>query len=531
MTRVCTARGRPHATLATSVRAAARCAATLWAAALCAAVLDGCGDDAEPPGAHFVSAPAQRGEPDIESFRAIVDAGLVPAPEVLEPVSFFSEHTLELPPAECGDDLCVHASLAVAPRFAGGNWTMAFVGMNTALERTELAAAPVHVALVIDETAPLWAIGGAVRAALLALVAALRPVDRVTLVPVRDDSAEPVLVSAAPDAPELAAAIGALYTSRTDAAASYEGLAIAAEALEASAPGTLRHLVFLTSGAADSGITSSARIVALVEALAQSGVSMSVLGAALDEDYDARLPAALGALGTGRYVRAETMEALIAALQREGERVVAPIATELALELVPAPGYRVGRVYGAPSAMVEPTRVAIAAPLLFLGSGVDGTGLGGIGTAGLFVELIGDPAAAIDAGAPAYTASVTWRAVSGEPHSRTHVVVNSLAPGENPPDAVPRFGDSARGKPYVMLDLYLALRFVADFHGRGDCPAALALADQVMPGVERWQLGGARPDIAEDLRLLSQLRQNVARPCVGCAPVAPGDFAGGCMAL
>jgi len=467
----------------------------------------------------------------VANFRAIVDAGLVPAPEVLEPVSFFAEHALELPPADCGDALCVHASLAVASRFAGGNWTMAFVGMNTALERSALAAAPVHVALVIDETAPLWRIGGAVRTALLALVAALRPIDRVTLVPVRRDSAEPVLVSAAPDAAELAAAIRALYTAPTDAAANYEGLAIGADALDGSPPGTLRHLVFLTSGAADSGVTSHARIVALVEAMAQSGVSVSVLGAALDADYDARLPAALGALGAGRYVRARSLEALTAALQLEGERVVAPIATEVTLEFVPARGYRVGRAYGAPSALVDPTRVAIAAPLLFLGHGDDARGLGGIGAAGLFVELIGDSAAVIDAGAPAYTASATWRTASGEPHSRTLVVVNSLAPGENPPDAVARFGDSSRGKPYVMLNLYLALHFVADFYARGDCPAALGLADQVMPGVERWQLGGARPDIAADLRLLSRLRENVARPCAGRAPVAPDDFAGGCMAL
>ena len=46
----------------------------------------------------------QGGPQDFAEFRAIVAAGGIPAPETLDPVGFFAEHAMDLPPADCGQD-------------------------------------------------------------------------------------------------------------------------------------------------------------------------------------------------------------------------------------------------------------------------------------------------------------------------------------------------------------------------------------------------------------------------------------------
>src|SRR5690606_12731760 len=81
----------------------------------------------------------QSGPQDIGEFRAIVEQGNIPALSVLDERGFFAEHKIDLPPADCGSSLCVHPMLAVAPRFDGGNWTMAFVGMNSSVDAASLA--------------------------------------------------------------------------------------------------------------------------------------------------------------------------------------------------------------------------------------------------------------------------------------------------------------------------------------------------------------------------------------------------------
>ncbi|HEU5077246.1 MAG TPA: hypothetical protein VFU02_23805, partial [Polyangiaceae bacterium] len=90
----------------------------------------------------------QPGPQDIGAYRSIVEAGGIPAMDVLDERGFFAEHKIDLPQANCGASVCVHPMLAVAPRFDGGNWSMAFVGMNTALDTRTLPTRPRHLVLV-----------------------------------------------------------------------------------------------------------------------------------------------------------------------------------------------------------------------------------------------------------------------------------------------------------------------------------------------------------------------------------------------
>src|SRR5690242_21931741 len=103
--------------------------------AACVLALTSCGDDdasaTSAPGFHSV---VQGGTQDVGEYRSIVAAGGVPALSVLDEAGFFAEHQIDLPAADCGASICVHPMLAVAPSFDGGNWTMAFLGMNTGVD-------------------------------------------------------------------------------------------------------------------------------------------------------------------------------------------------------------------------------------------------------------------------------------------------------------------------------------------------------------------------------------------------------------
>lgn len=499
-----------------------------WAAVGCA------GDDAVPtssttPGSRGV---VQGGAQDAARFRAIVEDGQVPAPDVLDPVGFFAEHALDLPPADCGEDLCIHPSLAVAPRFTGGNWTMAFVAMNTPVDASTLARPPVHVALVVETRS---AFSTATRTGLRALLGALRAEDRVTLIPFAS-TAESVVVSVAPDAPELEAALSALFWDGPDSgAAPYDALAVAARALAGTPVGMARRVVLLTSGRATHGITSPERIVTLAESIARDGTSLGVVG--VGADYDARFPSAIGDLGAGTYAYAASDADLIDALRLEGETTLFPLATDLELRVVPAPGYRVGRVYGSARARSDATGATLGSPALFIGQRTGSSDVGGGrrgGGGGLFVELLADRTLGIAAGAPAFSVQATWVSSSGVPRSYTRAVVNALAPGQNPASMWPSFSDPERGKPYMMLNMYLTLHFVTAFHEGGDCARAMGLVDLVVPGVEVWQARYDDVDIDADYRLLLRLRQNVEDACTittPVSPVPPADFSGGCMAI
>lgn len=498
----------------------------------------GCSSEAAPPSTVVPTGSrgvVQGGAQDAARFRALVEAGQVPAPDVLDPVGFFAEHALDLPPADCGEDLCIHPSLAVAPRFQSGNWTMAFVAMNTSVDVSTLARPPVHIAIAVEDSAETSALGDSIRAGVRALLGALRPEDRVTFVPF-GASARDAIVSVAPDAAELDLAIEqySRWGTRgfTSEAAPYDGLAAADRALAESPIGTARRLVLITTGRATSGITSPERLVALAEGIARSGTSLGVVG--VGADYDARLPTAIGDLGAGTYAYAASGIEIIDALRLEGETTLFPLATDLEMHVVAAPGYRVGRVYGSARARSYASGAIVRSPALFIGQRMGSRDVGGGrrgGGGGLFVELLADPAAGIAAGAPAFSVEATWLSSTGEPRSYTRSVVNALAPGQNPSSMWPSFSDPERGKPYMMLNMYLALHFATAFHESGDCARAMGLVDLVTPGTELWQARYDDVDIDADYRLLLRLRQNVANACTVRDPAPPRDFGGGCMAI
>ena len=93
----------------------------------------------------------QGGAQDFGQFRAILEAGEIPGPDTLDDVGFFNEHKIELPAADCGDDVCLHGALAMMGNFlTGTDCTMLLVGMNTPIDPAELERPPLNLAIAVD---------------------------------------------------------------------------------------------------------------------------------------------------------------------------------------------------------------------------------------------------------------------------------------------------------------------------------------------------------------------------------------------
>jgi Ca-activated chloride channel family protein len=494
----------------------------------------GCGDDGAvvtgPTGSHHVT---QGGAQDIARFRNIVAAGDVPDPDTLDPVGFFAEHAVDLPDATCGEDVCLHPMLAVAPRFDGSNWTMGFVGLNSPIRPETFERPPLHAIVVAERTHDLRAYRGAMDAGLLAMAEALQPEDRISVV-YYGDEIDVVTHNVSPDSPLLAEAVrDAAFRYHAGAPDLYGALATATELRETAAFTGATRVLLVTSGRAETGITDRDRIVAHAEGLVREGVSFSVIGAGAE--YESEIVGQIGELGAGTLAFAQDGTDLHEILVHEAGLSLYPLATDFRMEVEAAPGYEVGRIYGARRAEATGTQAELASPALFLGhregTSAEGGRRGGGG--GLFVEFIAQEGTDIGASAPAFILRASWNAADGRRVETEETVYNELAPGQNPaprPDGMmwPVLSDPAHANVFMMLNMYLALRATTTFYDDGDCARALGLIDMVAPTVESWLAEFPSEDISADFDLLMDVQDNTRTSCT-VTPIPPAFFAGSCM--
>jgi Ca-activated chloride channel family protein len=443
-----------------------------------------------------------------------VDSGEVPAPEVLDDVGFFAEHAVDLPPATCDESICLHPMLGVAPRFNGSNWTMAFIAMNSSVDPATAPRPPVHVVFALDQGAALDGYRSLLATDLRALTAELRPEDRVSIVAM-ENRATVLVEGAAAGSVELMEAINDLSVRRAAGSVDlYDGLVTSARIALREDTELARVFVVSNGRAGTRGIQSTERFVSLVTASAKLGVSYSFIGAGAP--YDSTLARAIGDLGVGNVYYAESSTDLDQILRVEAATTLIPLATDLRLRIVPSPGYRVGRIYGALRARRTADGVELSNPALFLGhreGAMDTTGGRRGGGGGLFVELIADLDSGLGADLPAYSLRAEWNTTDGRHVVAEEDVINVLPPGQNPDGMWPSFSHPGHGKPFMMLNMYLALRATVEIYDGGDCARSLGVTDMMQRSIEGWQAEYADPDIDADTTLLLDLRDNVRSKC------------------
>jgi Ca-activated chloride channel family protein len=409
--------------------------------------------------------------------------------------------------------------LAVAPRFDEETWTMAFVALNTAVDVRDAPKRPRHLIVVREPWEQPYSNFGNLTDALLVLADSLAPTDIVSVI---DAGPEPRRLAEALPSHELGRVTAtprpAHATLRVDP---YGGLTAALElATSTRYADFAHHVVLLTSGLsgatyASPTVGSLAEFEALATRFAMADCPVSVVGLANDR-YERSVPSAVAEITGGNYHFATDTDDLHDALSVEAETAFVPLARDLRIEVTAAPGYRVGQVFGARRATISDARATIESPVLYAGAREDsfdvGAGRRG-GGGGFFVQLLSDTEGDAKP-APAFALTVRYDAAeTGEPHEFEFTVSTPLGVGRRPPPTEAFFSDSARAKPFMVLNMYLALRAALRLYEGQGCGGALGIRDMMEQSYQYWSRTYSDPDIDGDFDLLQQLTYNIAERC------------------
>lgn len=471
------------------------------------------GDDAAPmtaPTGDGTRGVTFGGAADIGQYRATVERGEVPDESMLDPVGFFAEHAIDLPPVDCDADVCVQSGLAVAPRFDGANWTMGYVALRTGVDPSTLEREPTHVVVAIDRTGT----GGD---QLPELFETLGTDDRVSVLAF-DGSLDRLVEEATPES------VGDLELRQTSPNRDLFGAMAEAVAIARADESRARRIVLLTRGRATTGITEPEPLHELLAEAAREGIPTTVVTDADTSSY----PKELAQAGGGTFYFASDRADMADVLAVLGATSLHPLATDLELEVRPMDGYSLGRIFGAPAGtVVDASGAIIEAPALFVGARADAidveTGRRG-GGGGFFVELFADPESPIEPGHQALSVVASYTDASGAPQTVETGSWNVLAPGQNPADMWPSFSNNQITKPFMMVNMYLGLRFQTELYGAGDCARARGVLPMMEVSVEGWQRLYEDPDIRADWELMQRVGENIDRGCAESEIIEPASY-------
>jgi len=205
---------------------------------------------------------------------------------------------------------------------------------------------PLNLAVVLDRSGSMS--GEKLDNAKLAareLVGALTERDRISVVSYGSDVDVP-LPSVVADADGRALAFRAIDAIVDDGGTNLSGGLEQGrdQALPHHQAGAVSRVVLISDGLANEGITDPTALAALAAASAERGVSVTTIGVGLD--FDERLMTRLAVAGTGNYYFVEHADELRSLFADELGKIGNTVATEVVLEVNPAPGVDVREAFG-----------------------------------------------------------------------------------------------------------------------------------------------------------------------------------------
>ena len=464
---------------------------------------------------------AQGGAQDFGQFRAILDAGELPGPETLDDVGFFNEHKIELPPADCGENICMHGELGVMGNMINGsNCTLVMLGMNTPIDPSELPRLPLNLAIAVDVSGSMQGEPiNYVREGLYRMLDDLGPDDRISLIGF-SDGATVMVESVSGDDPELTLAIGNLGAGgRTNI---YDGLRVAYETVEAHADGELQNRVILLSdGEATTGITSDARLVEMSSAYNADGYGLSTIG--MGEGFDPALMRDLAEKGSGSFYFLEDPAAVEEVFEEEVTTFLVPLAKDVNISLSVDSGYSLRAIYGTKQAETWGNVGQISIPSLQIAhrtavSDNEGGRRGGGGA--MIAELVPrDPSLVEEAGTVG-SIVMEWDVPGTDETRTTNVKITSpLQPGDTPEEG--HFSFNGVEKSFVMLNIYAGFEMAASRSSYGDLEGAHGVLVPLAEQVEGWLADNPDADIQDDLEYIYKFIDNLERRGADIDPENP----------
>jgi Ca-activated chloride channel family protein len=492
---------------------------------------DAIGNGAEGRGGTGVS---QSGAQDFGRFRGIIEDGELPAPNTLDPVGFFNEHKIELPAADCGQDVCLHGMLGVQGNMINGNnCTVAMVGFNTPLNPDDFDRPPLNMAVAVDVSGSMQGMPiESVRAGLRAFAEELEPKDTVTLVAYSSEAN--VLIESTPETDPDRELLQAEIANLTASGETniYAGLRTALEDVSARAEDDRQNRVILLSdGVATTGITDTGRILNLGQSHAEDGVGITTIG--VGSEFDLDLMRTLSETGSGNFYLLEDPGAVEEVFSEEIKTFLVPLAEKITIDFDVAEGYEFRAAYGTRLWEGDAESARIEIPSLFMAGrqSADDIGPGGGRRGGggvILLELIPtddvDLADDIGAGAPAGTLKMAYQKPGSDVTEEQEVTItNPLRPGETPEEG--EFEQPSVEKAFVALNIYAGFEMAVERANNGAGNAALNVLNPLIASVQTYldESGESPdPDIQDDLETMQQLTSIIedtgAREEVGAPP-------------
>jgi len=490
-------------------------ATTMLAAAVVACSSDdsageydgGYGETGEPGDAPSIG---QGGAQDFGQFRDILEAGGIPGPETLDDVGFFNEHKIELPAPTCADDICLHGQLGVMGNMiTGSNCTVVLLGMNTPLDVSTLPRPPLNLAIAVDASGSM---AGEpieyVREGLYRMLDDLQPEDRVSLVTFSDGAQVRLEAIAGDQSTELTLAIDDIEAGgHTNI---YEGLRTAYDLVAAHAgEGTQNRVILLSDGEATSGITSTAKLVAMSSSYNAAGYALTTIG--MGEEFDPVLMRELSETGAGAFYYLEDPAAVQEVFEEEVKTFLVPLANELQIDVQIDPGWSLRAMYGTKLVEVSGNDAVIDIPTVQLAhrtsASDDMNGRRGGGGA-IIAELL--PVSSDAVAEPGIVGHLTLtyrRPIDGEIVAQEVPIQTTLQPGDTPEAGV--FDGAGVEKSFVMLNIFAGFQLASQRALWGDDRGALAVLEPLSTAVVDWIAANPDDDIVDDLHYLQLFMQNL----------------------
>jgi Ca-activated chloride channel family protein len=492
--------------------------------ASCAALLAACGMSAgdSAGGGSGGGNVGFGGAQDNGVFRSILEAGEIPGPSTLDPAGFFAEHYVDLPPADCGQTLCLQSMLAVGSSWVDDSYqaTLA-VALNTPVDPATVEPRPLDLVVVVDTSGSMLEDDriGYVKQGLDLLIDQIGAEDRMALVTYESDvttrAAFPTLSETVPvDENQLAAWREEMHAVvaglQADGGTNLHGglqagfeMALVARQ---SNPERSQRVILLSDGQPTAGITDEASIIAMAEGYIESGIGLTTIG--VGRDFNLALMSSLAERGAGNFYFLEDPQAIQEVFTDELAYFVEPLALSVTVEVRAAAGYTVGEVVGTKLWRTEGGVGSMHLPAVFLASRTSdapdegGGRRGGGGT--LFVQML--PGFEVDAGAIAEV-RVRYRPVDSADYVEQVIEVqNPASPATTPEDAY--YSHQAMAKQHAMYNLYLGLRAASD-QAQYNYNCALAQLRDLDGRAATWNLELLDDDIEADRALIELFMTNL----------------------
>jgi len=459
------------------------------------------------------------GSQDIGFFRGQLEAGAVPSVESLDAPGFFAEHFIDLPPAACGERICLQPMVAVMGNLMDGSpCTMLQLGLNSPIVADPAKRPPLDLAVVVDVSGSMQGEKLAyVKEGLGLLVDSMRDSDRLALVSyssgaqVLHELGEVGLRRA-----ELRRTISKLVA---DGGTNLEaGLTAGYRALVADLDSEREHRVILLSdGNPTEGITDTPSILASSRGYNSDGIGLSTIG--LGADFNIDLMRGLSQQADGNFYFLEDAGAVTEVFEQELAFFVVPVALDLELTLRAGASYDFSRAYGAPLWRDTSAGGQLEIPSVFLAhreSDQDVTADDGRrgGGSSLLVELAPKGSALDDVDAEVATIDVTFRDPTNDQLVEDSVTLRY--PGRL--GSVPEAGYfeaerlASAHKSFVMLNVFVGMeKAITAFHDDDASEETIAELDELIAAVRDFNDEIGDKDIELDLELLDMLRTNLVR--------------------